>query len=129
MSKIHKIYAIKNNIDEYVYIGRTNQELEERFNQHKNDKSHPDKVAYITDEENGCEIIELHSTEYEWEVPEWEQYYIDLYASDRLNSFNRIRAKKMSQIDKTNLIYKLKRSNNTINGEFDFTDGDDDLFK
>lgn len=121
--KIYKIYIIKNNINEVVYVGKTSQELNERFNQHKNDNNYPTKRDYFNDIENGCKIEEVYRTELEWDIDEWEQYYIDEYSNTRSNWFNKVRATKMTQLDKRKTINKLKRNNNTLEGDFEIESG------
>jgi hypothetical protein len=123
--KINKIYKIVSH-GQVVYVGKTNQELSERFYQHKADKNHPDKQTFLNDPENECYIEELYRSEFKYDIAEWEQFYIDEFKNDSLIWFNRMRAKKMSQLDKRMTIQILKKTNNTNEGTFDTGDLDDD---
>tara|TARA_R110000765_G_scaffold3205_5_gene10033 strand:- start:2926 stop:3324 length:399 start_codon:yes stop_codon:yes gene_type:complete len=122
----HKIYGVKNNLGVVVYVGKTKKSLSERYYQHCTDSKYHEKMDYFNDPENGCEIFELYSTDYEYEIPEWEQYYINEFKSDRTTFFNKIRAKRMTDVEKYCYAKVLKKQNNTIDGTFE-TDSDDDL--
>ena len=88
--KTYKIYTIRDiTLDKIVYVGHTDQELEDRFNQHKRDTTHPEKVEYLKN--NKCEIELLHNTT-EMMVETVENKYINKYDTIK-NGLNRIQAK------------------------------------
>ena len=129
MTKLYRVYKIENKYGDIVYVGQTSQNsLEMRLEQHKTDYKHEEKMNYLNNPINGCIITELHKSEFDYDLTEWEQFYIDLYKNNNI-WFNRIRAKKLTSNEKYKLGKALKKGNNTNNGEFEFDNfSDGDLF-
>ena len=125
--KIYKIYAIKHD-EKVVYVGKSSQQLSSRLWQHKNDEKYPEKAQYFTN--NNCTIVELYSSEYNYDIPTEEQYWIDFYkpASDLKGIwFNKVRAKRLTKVEKYCMSKIMLRENHTNDGEFDSDDLDDFL--
>jgi len=103
----NKIYAIRqyrtleeeleNDYDygHVVYVGKTNRELYQRLEQHKNDHTHPEKVHWLS--KNKHEIVLLEDDLEAWEVPDREQHWIERFGCQF--KLNRIRARKHTYSD------------------------------
>jgi excinuclease UvrABC nuclease subunit len=111
MVKFVYIYKIVNEVNETIYVGKTKNNLEKRFEQHKKDDKHPEKMEYLL--KHKCRIVLIHSTTIEFSQQQ-EQKYIDEFKP----RFNRIAAKydKFERMKKATdkckeIIKKLNKKN------------------
>jgi len=91
---------------EIYYIGKTNKdELYERLNQHRVDKTFTVKTEWLKN--NKHEIILIEDDLEDWEVVEREQYWITYFGTHL--KLNRIRAKKVNVKDGIDAMKRAKQ--------------------
>jgi hypothetical protein len=103
--KLEEELADEGGYGDVMYVGKTNRELYQRLEEHRNDKSHDVKTEWLM--KNDHEIILLEDDLEDWEVATREQYWID-----RLGTFiklNRMRAKKHTYNDGVNAMKRAKQ--------------------
>lgn len=113
------IYIIRNDIDEYVYIGNTGRKIAERFREHKDErkkKRSSEKPLYVAMNKYGVEhfwVEELEKCE-DAHSDEREKYWIGIYKSKGYVYNLALGGKGKPFLDHEEIIKKLEESDDCV---------------